>query len=310
MKNRIKASAIIFLAFSLLAGGCSNNKQNQENQVSKSQMRSYYYKEYNLKTKVLSKYADSLEHNQNLVRPDVKKLVHYSKDLDSKLKNNSINSKASETFIKYNKVNINWANSISNYLDGGNPNKVNKYSKDASKYTLKLRKEINISENYTNNAAKKALKKVKDVIASLPQVKGKTAITNDSKITITGSQMIPGYNGEKTLLIYYTATNLTDDPIEAYNLLIQAGSFKQDNGNSYAELHSGIPSIDWEDQHSDINDMDTQAVESQLKPKATGKYATFLTLANDQSPVLYQVKDPETRQKLGTIKIPLNEANK
>ncbi|MGL5898331.1 MAG: hypothetical protein ACRCZW_01465 [Lactobacillaceae bacterium] len=52
--------------------------------------------------------------------------------------------------------------------------------------------------------------------------------------------------------------------------------------------------------------MDKQAVESQLKPKATGKYATFLTLANDQSPVLYQVKDPETRQKLGTIKIPLN----
>ena len=309
MKNRIKASAIIFLAFSLLAGGCSNNKQNQESQVSKSQMRSYYYKEFDLKTKILSKYADSLEHNQNLVKPDVKKLVDYNKDLNRKLKANSINTKASKTFIKYNNASINWANCISDYLKG-KPNKINKYSKDISKYNSKLSKEINISENYTNNAAKKALKKEKDVIASLPQVKGKTAITNDSKITITGSQMIPGYNGEKTLLIYYTATNLTDDPIEGYKLLIETGSFEQDNGNSYSRLNYGSPSVEWEEQHSDINDMSNQAVENKLKSKATGNCVTFLRLANDQSPVLYQVKDPETRQKLGTIKIPLNEANK
>lgn len=309
MKNRIKASAIIFLAFSLLAGGCSNNKQNQEIQVSKSQMRSYYYKEFDLKTKILSKYADSLEHNQNLVKPNVKKLVDYNKDLNRKLKANSINTKASKTFIKYNNASINWANCISDYLKG-KPNKINKYSKDISKYNSKLSKEINISENYTNNAAKMALKKEKDVIASLPQVKGKTAITNDSKITITGSQMIPGYNGEKTLLIYYTATNLTDDPIEGYKLLIETGSFEQDNGNSYSRLNYGSPSVEWEEQHSDINDMSNQAVENKLKSKATGNCVTFLRLANDQSPVLYQVKDPETRQKLGTIKIPLNEANK
>ena len=122
--------------------------------------------------------------------------------------------------------------------------------------------------------------------------------------------MIPGYNGEKTLLIYYTATNLTDDPIEGYKLLIETGSFEQDNGNSYSRLNYGSPSVEWEEQHSDINDMSNQAVENKLKSKATGNCVTFLRLANDQSPVLYQVKDPETRQKLGTIKIPLNEANK
>ena len=310
MKNRIKASAIILLAFSLLAGGCSNNKQNQENQVSKSQMRSYYYKEFDLKTKILSKYADSLEHNQNLVKPDVKKLVDYNKDLNSKLKTNSINTRASETFIKYNKVNINWANSISNYLDGGNPNKVNKYSKDASKYTLKLRKEINISENYTNNASKKALKKVKDVIASLPEVKGKTAITNDSKITITGSQMVQGEEGKKTLIVYYTATNLKDEPEEAYSLLSDSGNFEQDDGNSYAELGPGFLDYDWEEAHPEINELNSQGVENKVKPKSSMKSAAYFELANDQSPVLYQVKDPETSQKLGTIKIPLSETNK
>lgn len=40
------------------------------------------------------------------------------------------------------------------------------------------------------------------------------------------------------------------------------------------------------------------------------KSAAYFELANDQSPVLYQVKDPETSQKLGTIKIPLSETNK
>lgn len=305
MVNRIKASAIIFLAFSLLTVGCSNNKQNQESQVSKSQMRSYYYKEFDLKTKILSKYADSLEHNQNLVKPDVKKLVDYNKDLNSKLKTNSINTKASETFIKYNNASINWANCISDYLKG-KPNKITKYSKDISKYNSKLSKEINISENYTNNAAKKALKKEKDVIASLPQVKGKTAITNDSKITITGSQMTQGEEGKKTLIVYYTATNLKDEPEEAYSLLTASGNFEQDDGNSYAELGPGFLDYDWEEAHPEINELNSQGVENKVKPKSSMKSAAYFELANDQSPVLYQVKDSETRQKLGTIKIPLN----
>ncbi|NUF98993.1 hypothetical protein GYW21_09560 [Lactobacillus mellis] len=47
-----------------------------------------------------------------------------------------------------------------------------------------------------------------------------------------------------------------------------------------------------------------------MKPKSSIKSAAYSELANDQSPVLYQVKGPKTRQKLGTIKMPLNEANK
>lgn len=309
MKKKYRIlSLLTIIIFCVGLVGCSNNKSSGDNEIkiTKSQMRDYYLKEYHLSTRLISKYADSLKHNQNLLKPAAKDLIDYSKKINGKLKNNSINKHTSMTFINYNNALINWTNGVIYYLTNNNPNKITKYSKVLAKYTPKLRKELNISKNYSTAESRRANKKVKDVTSSLPQVKGKTAITNDSKIEITGSQMVPGQDGKKTLLVYYTATNLMDDPREAYKLLLEAGNFEQDNGNSYSRLNTGNPDFNWDSQHRDIHEMDSNGILSQLKPNATGKYATFLTLSNDQNPVLYQVHDPETREKLGTIKIPLN----
>ena len=152
----------------------------------------------------------------------------------------------------------------------------------------------------------KASNKLGEVEKKLPHIDGKTEITNDSKIKITGSQMAQGEEGKKTLIIYYTATNLKEEPEEAYSLLSDSGNFEQDDGNSYAELGPGFLDYDWKEAHPEINELNSQGVENKVKPKSSMKSAAYFELANYQSPVLYQVKDPETSQKLGTIKIPLN----
>ena len=307
-KNYRILSLLTIIIFCIGLVGCSNNKSSGDNaiKITKSQMKTYYFKEHHLATQVISKYADSLKHNQDLSKPAIKDLIDYNKKVNSKIKKNSINKSTSMTFINYTNELINWAHGVTYYLNNDNHNKMSKYSKSVSKYALKLKKDLNISKSYRTAEEKQANRKVKDVVSSLPQVKGKTAITNDSKVEITGSQMVPGQDGKKTLLVYYTATNLMDDPREAYKLLLEAGNFEQDNGNSYSRLNTGNPDFNWDSQHRDIHEMDSNGILSQLKPNATGKYATFLTLSNDQNPVLYQVHDPETREKLGTIKIPLN----
>lgn len=307
-KNYRILSLLTIIIFCVGLVGCSNNKSSGDNEIkiTKSQMRDYYFKEYHLSTRLISKYADSLKHNQNLLKPAAKDLIDYSKKINGKLKNNSINKHTSMTFINYNNALINWTNGVIYYLTNNNPNKITKYSKVLAKYTPKLRKELNISKNYSTAESRRANKKVKDVTSSLPQVKGKTAITNDSKIEITGSQMAPGYEGKKTLIVYYTATNLTDEPEDAYSLLLNSGDFYQDNGNSYKELDMGMLDTDWEDAHPEIRDLNSQGVENKLKPKLSIKSAAYFELSNDQNPILYQVRDPETREKLGTIKIPLN----
>lgn len=56
--------------------------------------------------------------------------------------------------------------------------------------------------------------------------------------------MAPGDEGKKTFIVYYTATNLKDEPEEAYSLLSDSGNFEQDDGNSYAELSMGFLDYD------------------------------------------------------------------
>ena len=202
-----------------------------------------------------------------------------------------------------NKYSKDWAKSYEN----NDFKAVNKKAYTVGQHTGKVMKDLGISKS--SPVLSKYIKdsnKLGEVEKKLPHIDGKTAITKSSNIEITGSQMAPGFQGKKTLIVYYTATNLTDEPEDAYSLFLESGDFCQDNGNSYAELSMGMLDSDWEEAHPDIQKLNSQGVENKVKPKSSIKSAAYFELANDQSPVLYQVKDPETRQKLGTIKIPLN----
>lgn len=301
MKTKIKLSIVGLSIVSLLTG--CESQQSNEVKVSKPQLKEYFQKSINNNAELLSKYADSLESNQNLTKPAAKKSISDANSINKKLKNNTINKKATQDLIQLNKSSKEWAKAY----EDNDFKTVNKKAYTVGHHTGKVMKDLGISKSSAVLSKYiKASNKLGEVEKKLPHIEGKTAITNDSKIEITGSQMVPGQDGKKTLLVYYTATNLMDDPREAYKLLLEAGNFEQDNGNSYSRLNTGNPDFNWDSQHRDIHEMDSNGILSQLKPNATGKYATFLTLSNDQNPVLYQVHDPETREKLGTIKIPLN----
>ena len=301
MKTKIKLSIVGLSIVSILTG--CGSQQSNEVKVSKPQLKEYFQKSINNNAELLSKYADSLESNQNLTKPAAKKSISDANSINKKLKNNTINKKTTQDLIQLNKSSKEWAKAY----EDNDFKTVNKKAYTVGQHTGKVMKDLGISKSSSVLSKYiKASNKLGEVEKKLPHIEGKTAITNDSKIEITGSQMVPGQDGKKTLLVYYTATNLMDDPREAYKLLLEAGNFEQDNGNSYSRLNTGNPDFNWDSQHRDIHEMDSNGILSQLKPNATGKYATFLTLSNDQNPVLYQVHDPETREKLGTIKIPLN----
>lgn len=301
MKTKIKLSIVGLSIVSILTG--CGSQQSNEVKVSKPQLKEYFQKSINNNAELLSKYADSLESNQNLTKPAAKKSISDANSINKKLKNNTINKKTTQDLIQLNKSSKEWAKAY----EDNDFKTVNKKAYTVGQHTGKVMKDLGISKSSSVLSKYiKASNKLGEVEKKLPHIEGKTAITNDSKIEITGSQMVPGQDGKKTLLVYYTATNLMDDPREAYKLLLEAGNFEQDNGNSYSRLNTGNPDFNWDSQHRDIHEMDSNGILSQLKPNATAKYATFLTLSNDQNPVLYQVHDPETREKLGTIKIPLN----
>lgn len=301
MKTKIKLSIVGLSIVSILTG--CGSQQSNEVKVSKPQLKEYFQKSINNNAELLSKYADSLESNQNLTKPAAKKSISDANSINKKLKNNTINKKTTQDLIQLNKSSKEWAKAY----EDNDFKTVNKKAYTVGQHTGKVMKDLGISKSSSVLSKYiKASNKLGEVEKKLPHIEGKTAITNDSKIEITGSQMVPGQDGKKTLLVYYTATNLMDDPREAYKLLLEAGNFEQDNGNSYSRLNTGNPDFNWDSQHRDIHEMDSNGILSQLKPNATAKYATFLTLSNDQNTVLYQVHDPETREKLGTIKIPLN----
>ena len=301
MKNRIRLSIIGLLISSILAG--CGNQQRTEVKISKPQLKGYFQKNINNNAELLSKYADSLESNQNLTKPAAKKAISDANAINKKLKNNTINKKTTQDLIQLNKYSKDWAKSYEN----NDFKAVNKKAYTVGQHTGKVMKDLGISKS--SPVLSKYIKdsnKLGEVEKKLPHIDGKTAITKSSNIEITGSQMAPGFQGKKTLIVYYTATNLTDEPEDAYSLFLESGDFCQDNGNSYAELSMGMLDSDWEEAHPDIQKLNSQGVENKVKPKSSIKSAAYFELANDQSPVLYQVKDPETRQKLGTIKIPLN----
>lgn len=301
MKTKIKLSIVGLSIVSLLTG--CESQQSNEVKVSKPQLKEYFQKSINNNAELLSKYADSLESNQNLTKPAAKKSISDANSINKKLKNNTINKKATQDLIQLNKSSKEWAKAY----EDNDFKTVNKKAYTVGQHTGKVMKDLGISKSSSVLSKYiKASNKLGEVEKKLPHIEGKTAITNDSKIEITGSQMAPGYEDKKTLIVYYTATNLTDEPEDAYSLLLDSGDFYQDNGNSYKELDMGMLDTDWEDAHPEIRDLNSQGVENKLKPKLSIKSAAYFELSNDQNPILYQVRDPETREKLGTIKIPLN----
>lgn len=301
MKTKIKLSIVGLSIVSILTG--CGSQQSNEVKVSKPQLKEYFQKSINNNAELLSKYADSLESNQNLTKPAAKKSISDANSINKKLKNNTINKKTTQDLIQLNKSSKEWAKAY----EDNDFKTVNKKAYTVGQHTGKVMKDLGISKSSSVLSKYiKASNKLGEVEKKLPHIEGKTAITNDSKIEITGSQMAPGYEGKKTLIVYYTATNLTDEPEDAYSLLLNSGDFYQDNGNSYKELDMGMLDTDWEDAHPEIRDLNSQGVENKLKPKLSIKSAAYFELSNDQNPILYQVRDPETREKLGTIKIPLN----
>ena len=301
MKTKIKLSIVGLSIVSILTG--CGSQQSNEVKVSKPQLKEYFQKSINNNAELLSKYSYSLESNQNLTKPAAKKSISDANSINKKLKNNTINKKTTQDLIQLNKSSKEWAKAY----EDNDFKTVNKKAYTVGQHTGKVMKDLGISKSSAVLSKYiKASNKLGEVEKKLPHIEGKTAITNDSKIEITGSQMAPGYEGKKTLIVYYTATNLTNEPEDAYSLLLNSGDFYQDNGNSYKELDMGMLDTDWEDTHPEIRDLNSQGVENKLKPKLSIKSAAYFELSNDQNPILYQVRDPETREKLGTIKIPLN----
>lgn len=301
MKTKIKLSIVGLSIVSILTG--CGSQQSNEVKVSKPQLKEYFQKSINNNAELLSKYADSLESNQNLTKPAAKKSISDANSINKKLKNNTINKKTTQDLIQLNKSSKEWAKAY----EDNDFKTVNKKAYTAGQHTGKVMKDLGISKSSSVLSKYiKASNKLGEVEKKLPHIEGKTAITNDSKIEITGSQMTPGYEGKKTLIVYYTATNLTDEPEDAYSLLLNSGDFYQDNGNSYKELDMGMLDTDWEDAHPEIRNLNSQGVENKLKPKLSIKSAAYFELSNDQNPILYQVRDPKIREKLGTIKITLN----
>lgn len=301
MKTKIKLSIVGLSIVSILTG--CGSQQSNEVKVSKPQLKEYFQKSINNNAELLSKYADSLESNQNLTKPAAKKSISDANSINKKLKNNTINKKTTQDLIQLNKSSKEWAKAY----EDNDFKTVNKKAYTVGQHTGKVMKDLGISKSSSVLSKYiKASNKLGEVEKKLPHIEGKTAITNDSKIEITGSQMAPGYEGKKTLIVYYTATNLTDEPEDAYSLLLNSGDFYQDNGNSYKELDMGMLDTDWEDAHPEIRNLNSQGVENKLKPKLSIKSAAYFELSNDQNPILYQVRDPKIREKLGTIKITLN----
>lgn len=148
MKNRIRLSIIGLLISSILAG--CGNQQRTEVKISKPQLKEYFQKNINNNAELLSKYADSLESNQNLTKPAAKKAISDANAINKKIKNNTINKKTTQDLIQLNKYSKDWAKSYEN----NDFKAVNKKAYTVGQHTGKVMKDLGISKSSPVNLGK------------------------------------------------------------------------------------------------------------------------------------------------------------
>lgn len=306
MELRVKLPILALLIVGLLSGCSSKQSKNNDKdqgtssaEISKSQMKKYYKNIFDSYADVIDSYADSIKDNKLETASSASHTIELIDNTNVKLKNNSINKEESNNFVKLNEgledlVECYKTNDFSHSKE---------YNSKINKYLPKVKNDLRVGGN---NKLTKATKRLNEVAANSPHVKGQTAFTTNEKIEITGSQIAPGFRGGKVLIVFYTATNLSEEPKEAFDLLLDSGEFEQDNGDSYSESEVGLLDSDWEEAHPDIMNLNKQGSDNKIKQGASLNAVTYYDLANDTNPLLYRVTDSVTGQKLGTIKIPLN----
>lgn len=310
MKNGLKASVIGLMAVSLLAGCGSNSSQSStssepKTKISTKTMRKYYETSVNNYADILNRYSDYVETNTNHIDHAVDKQVTYLNNVNKELAENSINKKKSRDLIKFNEVFIGLAKSYKTFNKKDNY----KYNSQAGKMASKIRNEIGATKE--NKKVEKAGKRQTALMEKQPHIdkKNMTVITSNAKIQFTSAQIVPGFEGEKTVLVNYTVTNLSNSPQEPFKLLSDAGEFEQDDGNNYREIETGEVDTDWEEAHPDYEKKENDSAEVKVKENSSLQTCEVFELANTDKPLLLRAKDEATNTNLGTLKIPLNYNN-
>ncbi len=142
---------------------------------------------------------------------------------------------------------------------------------------------------------------------SQPHIENKTIINSTGEITFDNTEIIPGFEGEKVLMVTYTYKNTTDNPMGAFDALLASGEFKQENADSIVTLSMGIPDTDWELSNENYQDMYNTGSSEKLKSGETKQYVDFIELDNSNNPVTFKAEDQDTRTSLGSIKLDLNK---
>lgn len=296
---------IPILFITLIIAGCSSNSTSKD--LSKNELTDLYAKSISNYADVITGYAKTFDTKENYVASPADKQISWIKSTQNKLKNYNP-TKKNEYFDNYLKD----LKKITHEYKTNDFSSKKSIDSKATFDVKRLKKALDIdnSNNSKLKAAKIKFNKSENylnrVAASQPQIDGKKVINSAGEITFDSINVVPGYENEKTVEVKYTYKNTTNEAQNAYSALLASGKFTQETDDSVNDLQLGMPDSEWEEQNPVDQQMDQDQSLNKLKSGQEKQYVTFLKVDND-SPITFKAKDPETNESIGKIKLSINQ---
>ncbi|UQS83516.1 DUF5067 domain-containing protein [Bombilactobacillus thymidiniphilus] len=305
MNTKLKITSIGFFS-TLLLFGCSNSSQ--DTQVSKPELTNYLFKEMDMTAVLFDKYSDSIQADQNLMKPQASKIIKFNDKMIKHVKDNSINKNQSQKLVAMAQASNKFAKDIEsdhfNNFVNEESSWINKEFK--ARESLKISKKSHRYDKF-DNSVKNLDATMKEAREKQPHIdkKNMEILTSTEKIDFTKTKIVNDDEGNKNILIYYTATNLSDEPQAPYELFLDAAKLVQDNGDSYSHLDLGSPGTDYENSQ-EYKTLSEDSSLTQIKPQKSMQAVECYKLSNVDKPLLFQASDRQSNTDLGTLKVPLD----
>lgn len=133
----------------------------------------------------------------------------------------------------------------------------------------------------------------------------KSIKTPSATVKIENTDFTQDDDGKNVMVVYYSVTNTSsvtadDDP---YSTFLSVADLTQTTSSSENSLQMSSPSMDYEDSHPQYEQDEGNGVNSKPTAGATVQCATSYEISDTSSPIAVHVKDSDTGQSVGSIKL-------
>lgn len=303
--KRFRSKFLLFFMMTLLLfiTGCTSQKK-----ISDAQLVNYFAESISSYSKVVDGYAKYLKTNQDYVTDTAKEQTASLNSIQDKLKKSDTSDPKIKNLLAYT---TDIKKEISDFKNDDFKD-YNSVNTNATRNGKKFEKSMGIKtgSNKTISAAVKkgnrSWARLQEAYKELPGVDGKAFKNSAGKITFNSIKPVPADNNNKVVEVDYTYENTANEPMAAEQVLTFSGKFTQETEDSVDTLYSGVPASDWEMANRSLMDLESDSTLNKLKPGMKKQYVTFLKVDND-SPITFKAKDPETNESIGKIKLSINQ---